>query len=55
MYPAFAIDSTWRKFAIQPQMGEFVQVMNVPAVIRSTVGHEASTVNVYNSLHGHRL
>ena len=39
---------------MEPQVGEFVQVLNVDChwITISTTGCEASMVNVYDSLHG---
>lgn len=44
-----------QKFAMEPQTGKFVQVLNVSGnhwITISTIGCEASTLNVYDSMHG---
>ena len=43
------------KFALIPQLGEFIQVLNVANnhwIMISTVGCPPSTIDVYDSLHG---
>ena len=44
-----------QKFAMEPQTGEFVQVLNVSGnhwITISTIGCEASTLNEYDNMHG---
>ena len=44
-----------QKFAMEPQTGEFVQVLNIASnhwITISTIGCKVSTVNVYDSMHG---
>ena len=44
------------KFTMEPQAGEFVQVLNVSnnhRITISTIGCETFAVNVYDSLHGY--
>ena len=44
------------KLAMEPQAGEFVQIVNVQSnhwICLSTIGCKPSTINIYDSLHGH--
>ena len=44
-----------QNYAMEPQTGEFVQVLNIAGnhwITISTIGCKASTVNVYDSMHG---
>ena len=50
--------SLGEKFAMEPQAGEFVQVLNVSNnhwITISTIGCEMLAVNVYDSQHGYLL
>ena len=40
------------KYALLPQPGEFLQILNVNGNLISTIGCPPATVNVYDSLHG---
>ena len=45
-----------KSFAMEPQTGEFVQILNINDnhwIAVSTIGCQPSTINVYDSLHGY--
>ena len=45
-----------KSFAMEPQTGEFVQILNINDnhwIAVSTIGCQPSTLNVYDSLHGY--